>query len=149
MLPHPDEYYMQAALREARAAFEEGEIPVGAVLVAGDGRILARTHNQTERLTDVTAHAEMLALTAGFGGVGGKYLPDATLFVTLEPCLMCCGALYWSKIGRVVWGAADPKNGFRKTVGSAQPFHPKTVLEEGVLGEEGAALMKEFFAARR
>lgn len=142
------EYYMKQALREAQAAYGAGEIPVGAIVVA-DGKILGRGHNMTERLTDPTAHAEMIALTAAFTGIGAKYLPDATLYVTLEPCLMCCGALYWSKIGRVVYGGADPKNGYRKTVGEAWPFHPKTDLVTGVLADEGTRLMKDFFAARR
>lgn len=142
------EYFMKQALREAQAAFDDGEIPVGAVVVA-DGKILGRGHNMTERLSDPTAHAEMIALTAAFSGLGAKYLMDATLYVTLEPCLMCCGALYWSKIGRIVYGGADVKNGYRKTAGDAWPFHPKTDLVTGVLAEEGTRLMKDFFAARR
>jgi tRNA(adenine34) deaminase len=142
------EHYMKQALREAEAAFAEGEIPVGA-LVVWDGKIIGRGHNQTERLADVTAHAEMIAMTAAFNTIGAKYLMDATLYVTLEPCLMCCGAMYWSKIGNIVVGAADPKNGYRKTVGSTWPFHPKTGLTEGVLAEDCAQLMKDFFARRR
>lgn len=142
------DYFMRQALREAQAAFDAGEIPVGAIVVA-DGKILGRGHNMTERLTDPTAHAEMIALTAAFSGLGAKYLMDATLYVTLEPCLMCCGALYWSKIGRVVYGGADPKNGYRRIVGDAWPFHPKTDLVTGVLAEEGTQLMKDFFSARR
>lgn len=143
-----DEYFMQAALREAKAAFEAGEIPVGAVVVC-DGKILGRGHNMTERLTDPTAHAEMIALTAAFGALGAKYLPEATLYVTLEPCLMCCGALYWSKIGRIVYGGADPKNGYKRIVGEDWPFHPKTDLITGVMADEGTQLMKDFFAERR
>ncbi len=144
------EYYMRQALREARLAFGSGEVPVGAVVVDTDsGRILARGHNQTERLRDPTAHAEMIALTAAFGALGAKYLPEATLYVTLEPCLMCCGALYWGKVGRVVYGGADPKNGYRKTVGDAWPFHPKTDLVTGILADECTALMRNFFALRR
>ena len=139
---------MRQALREAQLAFDAGEVPVGAVVVAG-GKILARGHNQVERLNDCTAHAEMIALTAAFNGLGAKYLPDATLYVTVEPCLMCCGALYWSKIGRVVFGAADAKNGYRRVAREQWPFHPKTELSDGLLAEECAQLMKDFFAARR
>lgn len=139
---------MKQALQEAAAAFAEGEIPVGAVVVWGD-RIIGRGRNQTERLADVTAHAEMIALTAASGTIGAKYLMEATLYVTLEPCLMCSGALYWSKIGAIVVGAADPKNGYKKTVGAAWPFHPKAKLTEGVLAGECAQLMKDFFAQRR
>jgi tRNA(adenine34) deaminase len=143
-----DSHFMKAALREAEAAYSEGEIPVGAVVAWGE-KIIARGRNMTERLQDPTAHAEMIALTAAFNALGSKYLPEATLYVTLEPCLMCCGALYWSKIGRIVYGASDPKNGYRKTVGEAWPFHPKTELYTGVMAEEGARLMKDFFASRR
>lgn len=143
-----DEHFMRAALREAETAFAEGEIPVGAVVTWGE-KIIARGRNMTERLQDPTAHAEMIALTAAFNALGSKYLPEATLYVTLEPCLMCCGALYWSKIGRIVYGGHDVKNGYRRTVGEAWPFHPRTELLPGVLGEEGARLMKDFFAARR
>ncbi len=143
-----DEYYMRQALREARLAYDAGEVPVGAVVVAG-GKILARGHNQVERLNDCTAHAEMIALTAAFNGLGAKYLPDATLYVTVEPCLMCCGALYWSKIGRIVYGTADAKNGYRRVAGEQWPFHPKTELTDGLLANECAQLMKDFFAARR
>lgn len=107
-----DERFMQAALREARAAFDAGEIPVGAVVVCG-GRIIGRGHNLTEQLTDVTAHAEMMALTAAAQTIGGKYLPQATLYVTVEPCLMCAGAIGWAQVGRIVYGAADPKRGYR------------------------------------
>lgn len=139
---------MKQALREAEAAFAEGEIPVGAVVVWGD-TIIGRGHNQTERLADVTAHAEMIAMTAAFNTIGAKYLMEATLYVTLEPCLMCSGAMYWSKIGAIVVGAADPKNGYRKTVGAAWPFHPKATLTEGILAAECARLMKDFFASRR
>jgi tRNA(adenine34) deaminase len=143
-----DEYYMRQALREAQLAYDAGEVPVGAVVVAG-GKILARGHNQVERLNDCTAHAEMIALTAAFNGLGAKYLPDATLYVTVEPCLMCCGALYWSKIGRIVYGTADVKNGYRRVAGEQWPFHPKTQLSDGLLADECAQLMKDFFAARR
>lgn len=143
-----DAYFMKAALSEARKAFDAGEVPVGA-LVVWNGKIIARGHNQVERLNDSTAHAEMIALTAAFNELGSKYLPEATLYVTLEPCLMCCGALYWSKIGRIVYGASDEKNGYRKTTGDNWPFHPKTELAHGAMAEECAQLMKDFFAARR
>jgi tRNA(adenine34) deaminase len=143
-----DLHFMQMALQEARIAFEEEEIPVGAVVVQ-NGRIIGRGHNQTERLTDVTAHAEMIAITAAFNYLGAKYLPDATLYVTLEPCHMCAGALYWSKIGRIVFGGADEKHGYRRFYGSQSPFHPKTMVEQGLLAEEGQQLMKDFFKGKR
>jgi tRNA(adenine34) deaminase len=143
-----DEYFMMQALKEARIAFDEEEIPIGAVVVMNN-RIVARGHNMTERLNDPTAHAEMIALTAAFNAMGSKYLPDATLFVTVEPCFMCAGAAYWSKIGRVVYGAEDEKNGYKKTAGTNWPFHPKTELVYGLLKEECAQLMKDFFKSRR
>jgi tRNA(adenine34) deaminase len=148
-----DEHFMRMALREAAMAYDAGEVPVGAVVV-WDGKIIGRGHNQVERLSDSTAHAEMIAMTAGFQTIGAKYLPEATLYVTLEPCLMCCGAMYWSKVGRIVYGAADVKNGYRKFVqgGGDQgpwPFHPKATLSSGVLAAECAQLMKDFFAAKR
>lgn len=143
-----DEYFMREALRQARLAYDAGEIPVGAVVVWGD-KIIARGHNQVEQLNDATAHAEMIALTAAFNALGAKYLPEARLYVTLEPCLMCCGAMYWSKIGAIIYGASDEKNGYRKTTEGNWPFHPKTILTNGVLAEEGAQLMRDFFAARR
>lgn len=143
-----DEHYMKQALREAQKAFEEEEVPVGAVVVMNE-RIIARGYNQVEKLNDSTAHAEIIALTAAFNFLGSKYLPDATLYVTVEPCVMCSGALYWSKIGRVVYGAPDEKNGYRHTTGSNSPFHPKTVVEYGVMAEECAALMKDFFRSKR
>ena len=145
---------MKAALKAAESAYAAGEVPVGAVVVLQDG-IIARGYNQVELLNDCTAHAEMIALTAAFNELGTKYLPDATLYVTVEPCLMCCGALYWSKIGRVVYGAADEKNGYGRYRGAAaagtQPsfFHPKTLLTSGVLADECAQLMKDFFRERR
>ena len=138
---------MRQALVEARTAAESGEIPVGAVVVQQD-RVIARGHNQVETLNDTTAHAEIIALTSAFHYLGSKYLPDATLYVTIEPCLMCAGALYWCKIGRVVFGAADDKNGYRRT-GGFNPFHPKTILSGGVLEEECSALMKSFFQRKR
>ena len=154
-----DEQYMQQALSEAQKAFDKDEVPVGAIIVMNN-RIIARAHNQVELLNDSTAHAEILALTTAFNFLSSKYLPDATLYVTLEPCLMCSGALYWSKIGRIVYGADDDKNGYRKFVGGfsspagggregANPFHPKTELVDGILKEDCARLMKDFFKARR
>ena len=135
-------------MREAERAFSEGEVPVGAILVMNE-RIIARGYNQVEKLTDSTAHAEIIALTAAFNFLGSKYLPDAVLYVTVQPCLMCSGALYWSKIGRVVYGAEDEKNGYKRVAGEHSPFHPKTVLTAGILKDECAQLMKDFFKARR
>lgn len=144
-----DEHYMRLALEEARGGGAEGEVPVGAVVVCG-GRIVAKAHNMTERLGDVTAHAEMLALTAAANALGGKYLPQCTLYVTLEPCSMCAGAIGWSQIGRVVWGASDPKRGFRRFAADSKgPLHKRTAVSEGVLAGEGAALMKSFFGRKR
>ncbi len=143
-----DEYFMTQALKEARLAQDEEEIPVGAVVVM-QGKIIARGHNMTERLQDPTAHAEMIALTSAYNTLGSKYLPEATLYVTLEPCLMCAGAIYWSKLGRIVYGAEDPKNGYRKTTAANWPFHPKTELIRGVLAEECARLMTAFFRNKR
>lgn len=143
-----DEHYMQQALAEARRAFDEDEVPVGAVIVMNE-RIIARGYNQVEKLTDSTAHAEIIALTAAFNFLGSKYLPEATLYVTVQPCLMCSGALYWSKIGRIVYGAEDEKNGYKKVAGSNSPFHPKTIVANGILKDECALLMKDFFKARR
>ena len=143
-----DEQYMQQAIRDAQKAFDIDEVPVGAIIVMNDS-IIAKAHNQVELLNDSTAHAEILALTTAFNSLGSKYLPDATLYVTVEPCLMCCGALYWSKIGRIVFGAFDDKNGYRKTTGDNNPFHPKTVITGGILAEECSRLMKEFFRSKR
>lgn len=143
-----DEYFMMQAIKEARKALDSDEIPIGAV-VAVDNRIIARGYNMTERLNDPTAHAEMIALTAAFNSLGSKYLPDATIYITIEPCFMCAGAIYWSKIGKVVYGADDEKNGYKKTAGTNWPFHPKTELIRGVLKEECAKLMKDFFKSRR
>ncbi|MEP7143801.1 MAG: nucleoside deaminase [Ferruginibacter sp.] len=143
-----DEHYMSHALKEAQRAFIEGEVPVGAVLVMHD-RIIARGYNQVEKLTDSTAHAEIIALTAAFNFLGCKYLPGAVLYVTIQPCLMCSGALYWSKIGGVVYGAEDEKNGYKRVSGDRSPFHPKTIVTGGVLQNECAQLMKDFFKARR
>lgn len=146
IIDNPDEFFMQQALKEARAAFEEGEIPVGAVIVS-QGQILARTHNQTERLHDVTAHAEMLAYTAAAEMLGSKYLTECTLYVTLEPCVMCAGAAGWTQIGRVVYGASDPKRGFERL--GREMLHPKTQVMKGLLAEECEQLMKDFFKQRR
>ncbi|HVS97458.1 MAG TPA: nucleoside deaminase [Puia sp.] len=146
-----DEYFMRQALREARLAYEEDEVPIGAVVVMGD-RVIARGHNQTERLNDSTAHAEVIALTSAFHFLGSKYLPEASIYVTVEPCLMCAGAMYWSKIGKVVFGAEDEKNGYRSRIGEVPgpwPFHPKTLLVKGILKEECAALIRDFFRAKR
>ena len=146
MNPFDDEYFMKQALAEARVAASEGEVPVGAVVVAGD-RIIARAHNQTERLNDPTAHAEMLAITAAVGALGAKYLNDCSLFVTVEPCVMCAGAIGWSQLRRVVFGASDKKRGYQSFAPDA--FHPKTVVEKGVMEEECAEEMQKFFRQRR
>ncbi|MFN4257164.1 MAG: nucleoside deaminase [Saprospiraceae bacterium] len=142
-----DTYFMKMALQEAQKAFDMGEIPVGAVVVC-DGRIIARAHNQTELLTDVTAHAEILAITSASSHLGSKYLPDCALFVTLEPCLMCAGALAWAQIGRVVYGATDEKRGFM-LFGGKDLLHPKTRLEMGIMEYECAELMRDFFKNKR
>ena len=141
-----DQEYMQKALIEAKQAFEEGEVPVGAVIVCRD-RIIARAYNLTERLTDVTAHAEMQAITAAANALGGKYLTDCTLYVTVEPCVMCAGALAWAQLSRIVYGASDPKRGF--SVFAPNALHPRTEVTEGILAEECANLMKDFFQRRR
>ena len=143
-----DEQYMQQAIKEAQKAFDIDEVPVGAIVVMNDS-IIAKAHNQVELLNDSTAHAEILALTTAYNSLGSKYLPDATLYVTVEPCLMCSGALYWSKIGRIVFGAYDDKNGYRKTTGVNNPFHPKTIITGGIMAEECGKLMKDFFKAKR
>lgn len=141
-----DERYMREALREAVIAEKEGEVPVGAVLVGG-GRIVVRTHNQTERLNDCTAHAEMLALTAGEALVGSKVLGEMSLYVTLEPCVMCAGAIGLAHLGRLVYGASDEKGGF--SVYAPKALHPKTVVVGGVMGEECKELLQDFFQKRR
>lgn len=143
-----DEYFMNLALKQAQIAFEEGEVPVGAIVVT-QGKVIARGYNQTEKLKDPTAHAEMIALTSAFNLLGAKYLPDATLYVTVEPCLMCAGAIYWSKLSRIVWGADDEKNGHRRITGTNTAFHPKATVTTGVLADECASLMKTFFKERR
>jgi tRNA(adenine34) deaminase len=143
--PFNDTYFMKKALQEAEMAFEKGEIPVGALIVINN-TIIARSHNLTELLHDVTAHAEMQAITAAANFLGGKYLKDCTLYVTLEPCQMCAGALYWSQISKIVYGASDEQRGF-VTMGTQ--LHPKTEVVSGILAEEAADLMKRFFAERR
>lgn len=143
-----DEHYMKQALAQAQNAFDEDEVPVGAVIVLNE-KIIARGYNQVEKLNDPTAHAEIIALTSAFNYLGSKYLPEATIYVTVEPCVMCAGALYWSKIGRIVYGAADEKNGYKRVAGEVSPFHPKTLLKTGVLKNECAELMKEFFRQKR
>ena len=143
--PFNDEYFMKRALQKAELAFEKGEIPVGALIVI-DNKIIARTHNLTELLIDVTAHAEMQAITSAANFLGGKYLTGCTLYVTLEPCQMCAGALYWSQISKIVFGASDENRGFEKM---GTQLHPKTTVVRGVLAEEASELMKRFFAGKR
>ncbi len=143
--PFNDEYFMKRALQEAELAFEKGEIPVGALIVI-DNKIIAKTHNLTELLIDVTAHAEMQAITSAENFLGGKYLTGCTLYVTLEPCQMCAGALYWSQISKIVFGASDENRGFEKM---GTQLHPKTTVVRGVLAEEASELMKRFFAGKR
>ena len=143
--PFTDEYFMKKALQEAEMAFEKGEIPVGAIIVI-DNKVIARGHNLTEMLVDVTAHAEMQAITAAANFLGGKYLSGCTLYVTLEPCQMCAGALYWSQISKIVFGASDENRGFEKM---GTQLHPKTTVVRGVLANEASELMKRFFAERR
>ena len=142
------EYFMMMALKEARLAFDEDEVPVGAVVVMND-KVIARGRNMTEKLNDPTAHAEMIALTSAFNSLGSKYLAEATLYVTVEPCLMCAGAIYWSKLQRIVYGADDEKNGYKKAMGFNWPFHPKSELIRGVMKEDCAKLMKDFFKSKR
>lgn len=143
--PFDDTYFMKKALQEAELAYEKGEIPVGAVIVVED-RVIARTHNLTELLNDVTAHAEMQAITSAANFLGGKYLQHCTLYVTLEPCQMCAGALYWSQISKIVYGASDLQRGF-KAMGTQ--LHPKTEVVGGILAEEASALLKRFFIEKR
>ncbi len=140
-----DSYFMRMALQEAEIAFDKGEIPVGAIIVI-DHKVIARGHNLTEMLVDVTAHAEMQAITAAANFLGGKYLMGCTLYVTLEPCQMCAGALYWSQISKIVYGASDAHRGFKKM---GTQLHPKTKVVGGVLADEASDLMKRFFESRR
>ena len=141
-----DTFYMKQALQEARKAFERGEVPVGAVVVCRD-RVIARSHNLTEALNDVTAHAEMQAITAAADYLGAKYLNDCTIYVTVEPCVMCAGAIAWSQMGRLVFGAADEKRGYQRFAPNA--LHPKTVVVQGLMVDECAGLMKDFFKKKR
>lgn len=141
-----DEYFMKEALKEAQIAFSEDEVPVGAVVVCNK-KVIARAHNMTEKLNDATAHAEMLALTAAENFLGSKYLRECTLYVTLEPCVMCAGATYWTQIGRVVFGASDDRHGYKKS--GDKLLHPKTVLEGGLMAQEATNLMKDFFTKKR
>lgn len=144
-----DERFMRVALAEAEEAARIGEVPVGAVVVVND-KVVGRGHNMTETLNDVTAHAEIIAITAAQNTLGGKVLPDCTLYVTLEPCPMCAGAIGWARLKRIVWGADDNKGGVRTYYQPLRlPFHPKSLIETGVLAEESAALLKSFFKARR
>ncbi len=145
VLPYDDIYFMKRALQEAESALEKGEVPVGAVIVIKD-RIIARSHNLTEQLNDVTAHAEMQAITAAANFLGGKYLKDCTLYVTLEPCQMCAGALYWSQISKIVYAAKDPQRGCG-VMGTK--LHPKTKIAGGVLEQEASDLLKRFFIQKR
>jgi tRNA(adenine34) deaminase len=143
-IPFSHEHFMKQAYREAQNAFEEKEVPVGAIVVV-QNKIISRGYNQVEKLNDCTAHAEMIALTSAFNFLGAKYLPEATLYVTVEPCCMCCGALYWSKIGQVVYGTADEKNGGLGFV----KLHPKTVVAGNIMANECKQLLQDFFENRR
>lgn len=147
ILQQDDTKFMEAALDEARMALAEDEVPIGAVVVSG-GQIIGRGHNMTEKLSDVTAHAEMIAITAAANSIGGKYMPDSTLYVTVEPCLMCAGAIGWSQIRRIVIAATDPKRGYSTFI-SKSPFHPRATVVSGILEEESAELMKKFFLSKR
>jgi tRNA(adenine34) deaminase len=146
MIDLGDEHFMRHALKEAEQAFKQDEVPIGAVIVGG-GRILARAHNLTEKLNDVTAHAEMQAITSAAEAIGGKYLDDCTIYVSVEPCPMCAGALQWAQVGRIVFGAFDEKSGYRRIGGKL--LHPKTQVTGGVLEPECADLMKAFFRKKR
>ncbi len=143
-----DEQFMRRALEEARSAAEADEVPIGAIVVSPKGAIIGRGHNLTEALNDVTAHAEMQAITAAATRLGGKYLTGCTLYVTVEPCAMCAGAIGWAQISRIVYGAPDPKRGYR-VFAARPPFHPRARIEGGLLADEATALLRSFFAARR
>lgn len=143
-----DAYFMKMALKEAEKAFDEDEVPIGAVIVQHQ-QTIAKGYNMVEKLHDPTAHAEIIALTAACNALGAKYLPDATLYVTVEPCLMCAGAIHWSKIGRIVWGAPDVKNGHQCYTGDKNPFHAKTQVLTGLMHDEASKLMKAFFRGKR
>lgn len=146
------EYFMQQALKEAYKALDADEVPIGAVIVMQE-KIIARGHNEVETLNDSTAHAEIIALTSAFNYLGSKYLPDATLYVTMEPCAMCCGAMYWSKIGKLIYGASDPKHGGISLLAAKDknttPLHPKTKIVKDILAGECITLMKDFFRKKR
>lgn len=143
---YDDDYFMGEALKEAEKAFDEGEVPIGAVIVI-QNQIIARAHNYTNRLHDITAHAEMLAFTAAANALGGKYMTECTLYVTVEPCPMCAGASYWAQIGKVVFGCEDPKRGASQT--GRKIYHPKTEIKQGIREDECAALMQRFFSEKR
>ena len=143
--PFNDNYFMKEALKEASKAYEKDEVPVGAIIVC-NRQVIARAHNYTETLNDVTAHAEMQAITSASNFLNGKYLSNCTLYVTLEPCIMCMGALFWSKLDRIVYAASDPKNGFRKN--NINP-HPKTKITKGIMENESSTLLRAFFKVRR
>jgi tRNA(adenine34) deaminase len=146
LLEEQDEHFMEMALRQAQYAFDDGEVPIGAVVVA-QGRVIGRGYNQVERLRDATAHAEMIALTAACNHIGGKYLPECTLYVTVEPCVMCAGALKWAQLGRVVWGAPEDKYGFTSL--GVPVLHPRTKTKGGVLADDCRTLMQVFFQQQR
>ena len=145
-LTKQDEHYMRVALKEARKALEKDEVPIGAVIVC-DGLVIARAYNYTEHLNDVTAHAEMQAITSAANNLGGKYLQECTLYVTIEPCVMCAGALFWAQIGRIVYGAGDPKRGFSKI--GVHLLHPRTKISKGILEEECSQILTNFFEEKR
>lgn len=144
-----DIHYMKMAIAEAERAHLDDEIPIGAIVVSPRGVVLGRGHNMTEALNDVTAHAEMQAITAAAEAMGGKYLKDCTLYVTVEPCVMCAGAIGWSQLSRIVYGASDPKRGYSTIIDNGTPFHPRAEVRGGVLAEECAGLLKQFFAKKR
>ena len=144
-----DEQYMRIALDEARQALEADEVPIGAIIVSPRGNIIGRGHNLTESLGDVSAHAEMQAITAAASTLGGKYLTGCTLYVTVEPCLMCAGAIGWAQLSRIVYGAADDKRGYRSFLPERSPFHPRATVTEGILADECAELMRDFFKSKR
>ena len=148
MIEMGEEQFMKLALKEAEKAYTEGEVPVGEIVVINN-RVISRGYNMVEKLKDPTAHAEIIALTSAFNSLGSKYLQDATLYVTVEPCLMCAGALHWSKIGKIVWGAEDVKNGHQVYTENRNPFHPKTQILTGLMADEAASLMKAFFQEKR
>ncbi|MBS1731563.1 MAG: nucleoside deaminase [Bacteroidetes bacterium] len=143
-----DEYYMQQALNQAQMAFQNNEVPIGAIIVL-ENKIIAKAHNQVEQFHDPTAHAEIIAITSACNYLGAKYLPEAKLYVTIEPCLMCAGAIYWSKVQEVIYGGSDIKNGYSKHTGNTSPFHPKTRIKKGIMDEACIKLMQDFFRSKR